>query len=47
MDTREFERVLLDQKEDLNLLKDKNFCHRAEESLIELDSGLAQVVIGL
>ena len=47
MDTREFERVLLDQKEDLNLLKDKNFCHRAEESLIELDSGLAQVVIGV
>ena len=47
MDTREFERVLLDQKEDLNLLKDKNFCHRAEESLIELDSGLAQGVIGV
>lgn len=47
MDTREFERVLLDQKEDLDLLKDKNFCHRAEESLIELDSSLAQVVIGV
>ena len=47
MDTRGFERGLLDQKEDLNLLKDKNFCHRAEESLIELDSGLAQVVIGV
>lgn len=47
MDTRELERILLDQKEDLDLLRGKSFCHRKEESLIDLDSHLAQVVIGV
>lgn len=47
MDIRELERVLLDQKEDLDALKGRNFCHRAEERLIDLNSHLAQVVIGV
>ena len=47
MDIRELERALLDQKEDLDILRSKSFCHRAEESLIDLDSNLAQVVIGV
>ena len=47
MNIRELERVLLDQKEDLELLKGKSFCHRAEESLIDLGSSLAQVVVGV
>ena len=47
MDIRELERVLQDQKEELESLRGKSFCHRAEESLIDLDSNLAQVVIGV
>ncbi len=47
MDIRKLERALLDQKEDLDILRSKSFCHRAEESLIDLDSNLAQVVIGV
>ena len=47
MDTRELERVLLDQKEELEALRNKSFCHRLEESQIDLKSNLAQVVIGV
>lgn len=47
MDTRELERVLLDQKEELEALRNKSFCHRQEESQIDLNSNLAQVVIGV
>lgn len=47
MDTRELERVLLDQKEELEALRNKSFCHRLEESQIDLNSNLAQVVIGV
>lgn len=47
MDIRELERVLLDQKEELDILRGKSFCHRMEECLIDLDSNLAQVVIGV
>ncbi len=47
MDIRELERVLLDQKEELEALRGKTFCHRLEECLIDLDSNLAQVVIGV
>ena len=47
MDTRELERVLLDQKEELETLRNKSFCHRLEESQIDLNSNLAQVVIGV
>ena len=47
MDTRELERVLLDQNEELEALRNKSFCHRLEESQIDLNSNLAQVVIGV
>ena len=47
MDTRELERVLLDQKEELEALRNQSFCHRLEESQIDLNSNLAQVVIGV
>lgn len=47
MDTRELERVLLDQKEELEALRNKSFCHRLEENQIDLNSNLAQVVIGV
>lgn len=47
MDTRKLERVLLDQKEELEALRNKSFCHRLEESQIDLNSNLAQVVIGV
>lgn len=47
MDIRELERVLLDQKEELEALRVKNFCHRTEERQIDLNSNLAQVVIGV
>ena len=47
MDIRELERVLLDQKEELEALRGKSFCHRMEEYLIDLNSNLAQVVIGV
>lgn len=47
MDRRELERVLLDQKDDLDTLRNRSFCHRAEEHLIDVESNLAQVVIGV
>lgn len=47
MDIRELERVLLDQKEELEALRGKSFCHRMEECQIDLGSNLAQVVIGV
>lgn len=47
MDMRELERVLLDQKEELEALRGKVFCHRMEELQIDLESNLAQVVIGV
>jgi len=47
MDIRELERVLYDQRDDLEQLRGLPLCHRPEESLINLDSKLAQVVIGV
>lgn len=47
MDIRELERILLDQKEEIESLRGKNFCHRTEEHQIDLNSNLAQVVIGV
>lgn len=47
MDIGNLERVLLDQKEELDVLRNRSFCHRKEEQLIDLDSNLAQVVIGV
>lgn len=39
--------VLLEQKEELSLFSPKKFVSRTEESMLELDSTLAQVVIGV
>lgn len=47
MNIKELERVLLDQKEELETLRDKSFCHREEEQLVDLNSNLAQVIIGV
>lgn len=47
MDIGNLERVLLDQKEELEALRNRSFCHRKEEQLIDLNSNLAQVVIGI
>lgn len=47
MDIRQIESILTDQKEELQYLLKQNFCHRKEEDLIDLDSNLAQVVIGV
>lgn len=41
------ERIVLDQQEDLSALQSGRYCRRKEESLIDLDSNLAQVVIGV
>ena len=47
MDIRHIETVLSDQKEELQHLMQQSFCRRAEEELIDLDSSMAQVVIGV
>lgn len=47
MDIRELETALLDQKEELEALRNKSFCYREEERMINLESSLAQVVIGV
>ena len=47
MDIRNIERVLLDQKEELERFRSGAFCHRMEERLVDLNSKLAQVVIGV
>lgn len=47
MEIRVFEEVLRDQKEDFQLLVKKNFVSRREEEQVDLNSPLAQVVIGV
>ncbi len=47
MDVRTLERALIDQKEDLENIKKEPFCHRLEETFIDIESSLAQVVIGV
>lgn len=47
MDKGLLERILLDQQEDLERQREETYCHRAEEKMIDLDSNLAQVVIGV
>src|SRR5574344_833411 len=47
MDLRVLEQVLSDQKADIAHTLTKNFIHRKEESLVDLQSPLAQVVIGV
>lgn len=47
MDIRELETALLDQKEELEALRNKSFSYREEERMINLESSLTQVVIGV
>ncbi|MFA5227232.1 MAG: ATP-binding protein [Bacteroidales bacterium] len=47
MNIREIEIVVLDQKEELEKMKTQEFCHRPQEDLINMNSYLAQVVIGV
>lgn len=47
MNIREIEIVVLDQKEELEKMKTQEFCHRPQEDLINTNSNLAQVVIGV
>lgn len=37
----------MDQRAELDMLRQRNLCHRSEEGLINMNSGLAQVVIGV
>ena len=47
LDIRSIEEIISDQKEYVNRWKKKEFCTRSEESLIDLESPLAQVVTGV
>lgn len=47
MDAKKLNTALLDQKADIENLRSRSFCHRPEERLINMDSNLAQVVIGV
>ena len=47
MDRKQIETVLLEQKEELERALKEEYCTRSEEALINLNSKLAQVVIGI
>lgn len=47
MEYSKLERIILDQQEELEALRTKSYCHRKEEQLIDLNSNLAQVIIGV
>lgn len=47
IDPTQLLQILADQREELDLKKHKKLCRRMEQNLIELDSPLAQVVIGV
>ena len=47
MDSLSIKRILSDQKEEFENLLSVHWCYRPEEKLIELDSHMAQVVIGV
>ena len=47
MDRNKLKRILLDQIEELDLSSIPNLCHRKEENLVDLNSHLAQIVIGV
>ena len=42
-----YEQILAHQKEELRIFSDKKLCTREEESLVDIDSNLAQIVIGV
>ena len=47
VDKRVIEQVLLEQLEEIDSLQDISLCPRSEEGLVDLDSNLAQVIIGV
>ncbi len=47
MDKEKLKQILLDQTEELDTTSIPNLCHRKEEDLVDLNSRLAQVVIGV
>lgn len=47
LDIRTLERILRDQKAEVENWPDEQLCHRAEESLVDLNSPQAQVIIGV
>ena len=47
MEYGKLERIILDQQEELEQFREEKYCQRKEESLIDLGSNLAQVVIGV
>lgn len=44
---RDLERIISNQAEELELKRNKTFCRRMEQNLIDINSPLAQVVIGV
>ena len=47
MNINEYAQIVADQKEELRLINPKDLCSRKEESLFDIDSPLAQIVIGV
>lgn len=47
MDIRIIETVLLEQKEEFTQKLQENYCSRPEETFVELESNLAQVIVGV
>ena len=47
IDSRILEAILSDQKEELEVRQQETLCHRPEESLVEINSPQAQVIIGV
>lgn len=46
-DKRTIEKVLFEQKQELRLLAQSEICSRREERMVDMDSSMAQVVIGV
>lgn len=47
MDARKIEATLLEQKEEFTQKLQEHFCSRPEEAFVELESNLAQVIVGV
>lgn len=47
METNQFLQIVSDQKQELSRMRSASLCQRKEEALFELDSPLAQIVIGV
>lgn len=47
MNTNEYKQIIADQREELKLINPEELCTRKEESQFDIDSPLAQIVIGV